>query len=173
MREGPAGAVRARAARSRRGCARRDILAIDSWVSPEGEDVELPSSRRSSIAESSVARASRRPISRVHSASPSRPAASDQCQQASVGDLGIRGRDADALDRAVDVGSASSSARGSLGRASAIPFLGSVILLQLRDGRLDAETLGTHRFELGDIPQAYDVFSAAGENDALKFVLNA
>ena len=47
-------------------------------------------------------------------------------------------------------------------------------LLQLvRDGRLEAEKLGTHKFELGDIMQAYDVFSAADENDALKVVLTA
>ena len=47
-------------------------------------------------------------------------------------------------------------------------------LLQLvRDGRLDAEKLGTHHFELGDIMRAYDVFSAPNENDALKVVLNA
>jgi alcohol dehydrogenase len=47
-------------------------------------------------------------------------------------------------------------------------------LLQLvRDGRIEAEKLGTHHFELGEIMQAYDVFAAAGENDALKVVLKA
>ena len=47
-------------------------------------------------------------------------------------------------------------------------------LLQLvRDGRLEAEKLGTHHFELGDIMRAYDVFGAADENDALKVVLSA
>ena len=45
-------------------------------------------------------------------------------------------------------------------------------LLQLvRDGRIEPEKLGTHHFALGDIEQAYDVFAAAGENDALKVVL--
>ena len=45
-------------------------------------------------------------------------------------------------------------------------------LMQLvRDGRIEPERLGTHRFALGDIEQAYDVFAAAGENDALKVVL--
>ena len=44
-------------------------------------------------------------------------------------------------------------------------------LLKLaRDGRMEAEKLGTHRFALGEIEQAYDVFGAAGEHDALKVV---
>ncbi len=47
-------------------------------------------------------------------------------------------------------------------------------LLQLvRDGRIEPERLGTHRFKLEDITQAYDVFAAAGENDALKVVLTS
>ena len=47
-------------------------------------------------------------------------------------------------------------------------------LLQLvRDGRLEAEKLGTHHFELAEIMEAYDVFRAADENDALKVVLKA
>jgi alcohol dehydrogenase len=47
-------------------------------------------------------------------------------------------------------------------------------LLQLvRDGRIPAERLGTHRFELDDVMQAYDVFAAAGEHNALKVVLGA
>jgi alcohol dehydrogenase len=45
-------------------------------------------------------------------------------------------------------------------------------LLQLvRDGRIQAEKLGTHHFALGEIEQAYDVFAAADEHDALKVVL--
>ena len=45
-------------------------------------------------------------------------------------------------------------------------------LLQLaRDGRIEAEKLGTHHFELGQIDEAYDVFAAAGDHDALKVVL--
>ena len=47
-------------------------------------------------------------------------------------------------------------------------------LLQLvRDGRIAPEKLGTHRFALGDIMDAYDVFAAADENDALKVVLTS
>jgi len=47
-------------------------------------------------------------------------------------------------------------------------------LLQLvRDGRVEAEKLGTHSFPLDDIMEAYDVFAAADENDALKVVLTA
>jgi alcohol dehydrogenase len=47
-------------------------------------------------------------------------------------------------------------------------------LLRLaRDGRIEAEKLGTHHFGLGDIEQAYDVFAAAGEHDALKVVIQA
>jgi alcohol dehydrogenase len=45
-------------------------------------------------------------------------------------------------------------------------------LLKLaRDGRMEAEKLGTHRFGLDQIEEAYDVFAAAGEHDALKVVL--
>ncbi len=47
-------------------------------------------------------------------------------------------------------------------------------LLKLaRDGRIEAEKLGTHHFALSEIEQAYDVFAAAGEHDALKVVLQA
>jgi alcohol dehydrogenase len=47
-------------------------------------------------------------------------------------------------------------------------------LLQLvRDGRIEPEKLGTHRFALDDIEEAYDVFAAADEHDALKVVLTA
>jgi len=47
-------------------------------------------------------------------------------------------------------------------------------LLRLaRDGRVQAEKLGTHHFALDEIQQAYDVFAAAGEHDALKVVLTA
>jgi alcohol dehydrogenase len=47
-------------------------------------------------------------------------------------------------------------------------------LLKLaRDGRIEAEKLGTHRFSLGDIQEAYNVFGAAGEHDALKVVIQA
>jgi alcohol dehydrogenase len=45
-------------------------------------------------------------------------------------------------------------------------------LLKLaRDGKIEAEKLGTHHFALDEIEQAYDVFAAAGEHDALKVVL--
>jgi alcohol dehydrogenase len=47
-------------------------------------------------------------------------------------------------------------------------------LLKLaRDGRIEAEKLGTHHFKLDDIQEAYDVFGAAGEHDALKVVIQA
>jgi alcohol dehydrogenase len=47
-------------------------------------------------------------------------------------------------------------------------------LLKLaRDGKIEAEKLGTHHFALGEIEQAYDVFGAAGEHDALKVVIQA
>src|SRR4051794_12224215 len=47
-------------------------------------------------------------------------------------------------------------------------------LLKLaRDGRIEAEKLGTHHFALADIQDAYDVFAAAGEHDALKVVIQA
>ena len=46
-------------------------------------------------------------------------------------------------------------------------------LLRLaRDGRIEAEKLGTHHFTLTDIEEAYDVFGAADKHDALKVVLS-
>jgi alcohol dehydrogenase len=46
-------------------------------------------------------------------------------------------------------------------------------LLRLaREGRIEAEKLGTHHFALAEIAQAYDVFAAADEHDALKVVLS-
>ena len=45
-------------------------------------------------------------------------------------------------------------------------------LLRLaRDGRIEAEKLGTHHFPLNEIEKAYDVFGAADTHDALKVVL--
>ena len=45
-------------------------------------------------------------------------------------------------------------------------------LLKLaRDGRIEAEKLGTHHFGLHEIENAYDVFGAADTHDALKVVL--
>jgi alcohol dehydrogenase len=47
-------------------------------------------------------------------------------------------------------------------------------LLQLiADGRLDPSPFATHRFELGETMDAYDVFAAAAETNALKVVLSA
>jgi alcohol dehydrogenase len=47
-------------------------------------------------------------------------------------------------------------------------------LLQLIvDGKLDPTVFATHRFEIGETEQAYEVFANAGENDALKVVLSA
>ncbi len=47
-------------------------------------------------------------------------------------------------------------------------------LLQLIvDGRLDPTLFATHRFELGETEEAYEVFANAGANDALKVVLSA
>ena len=45
-------------------------------------------------------------------------------------------------------------------------------LLKLaRDGRIEADKLGTHHFALDQIESAYDVFGAADTHDALKVVL--
>jgi alcohol dehydrogenase len=40
-----------------------------------------------------------------------------------------------------------------------------------RDGRIEADKLGTHHFALKEIESAYDVFGAADKHDALKVVL--
>jgi alcohol dehydrogenase len=47
------------------------------------------------------------------------------------------------------------------------------LLALVRDGRIEAEKLGTHRFMLDDIQTAYDVFGAADQHDALKVVITA
>jgi alcohol dehydrogenase len=47
------------------------------------------------------------------------------------------------------------------------------LLALARDGRIEAEKLGTHHFKLDEILDAYDVFAAAGEHDALKVVIQA
>ena len=47
------------------------------------------------------------------------------------------------------------------------------LLRLIRGGRLDPTTLITHRFELSDTMQAYDVFADAAKTDALKVVLQS
>ena len=46
-----------------------------------------------------------------------------------------------------------------------------ILLRLVRDGRIEADKLGTHHFALKDIEKAYDVFGAADKHDALKVVL--
>lgn len=46
------------------------------------------------------------------------------------------------------------------------------LLRLVAEGRLDPMPLATHRFELGEIMDAYDVFANAAETDALKVVLS-
>lgn len=41
------------------------------------------------------------------------------------------------------------------------------------DGRLDPTVFATHRFSLGEIEEAYEVFSDAAHTNALKVVLSA
>lgn len=43
----------------------------------------------------------------------------------------------------------------------------------ISEGRLDSMALATHRFELGEIAEAYDVFADAANTDALKVILSA
>jgi alcohol dehydrogenase len=47
------------------------------------------------------------------------------------------------------------------------------LLALVRDGRIEAEKLGTHHFSLNEIEDAYDVFGAADEHDALKVVISS
>jgi alcohol dehydrogenase len=47
------------------------------------------------------------------------------------------------------------------------------LLALAREGRIEAEKLGTHHFKFEEIEQAYDVFGAADEHDALKVVITA
>jgi len=47
------------------------------------------------------------------------------------------------------------------------------LLALTREGRIEAEKLGTHHFKLDEVEQAYDVFGAADEHDALKVVITA
>jgi alcohol dehydrogenase len=48
-----------------------------------------------------------------------------------------------------------------------------MLLRLIEGGRLDPLPFATHRFELGDVEEAYDVFAAAAETQALKVVLVA
>jgi alcohol dehydrogenase len=48
-----------------------------------------------------------------------------------------------------------------------------VLLRMVESGRIPAEKFATHRFALGEIMEAYDVFGNAAEHDALKVVLSA
>ena len=47
------------------------------------------------------------------------------------------------------------------------------LLALARDGKMEAEKLGTHHFKLDQMLEAYDVFAAAGDHDALKVVIQA
>jgi alcohol dehydrogenase len=47
------------------------------------------------------------------------------------------------------------------------------LLMQIQDGQIAPEKLVTHRFELAEIMQAYDVFANAVQHDALKVILSA
>jgi alcohol dehydrogenase len=47
------------------------------------------------------------------------------------------------------------------------------LLKLIADGRLDPTPFATHRFELGEFMEAYDVFADAAETNALKVVLSA
>ena len=55
----------------------------------------------------------------------------------------------------------------------AVPPTIPTLLQLVLDGRIESEKLGTHSFALDDIMEAYDVFAAAGEHNALKVVLTA
>ncbi|MFM9268866.1 hypothetical protein ACJ7V3_01215 [Halomonas elongata] len=48
-----------------------------------------------------------------------------------------------------------------------------VLMRFLESGGIDAEGLVTHRFALDDIEQAYDVFSRAASEKAIKMLLTA
>jgi alcohol dehydrogenase len=50
-------------------------------------------------------------------------------------------------------------------------FTTPTLLKLIAQGRLDATPFATHRFPLADAMEAYDVFAAAAETDALKVVL--
>jgi alcohol dehydrogenase len=47
------------------------------------------------------------------------------------------------------------------------------LLALAREGRIEAEKLGTHHFSFDQVEEAYDVFGAADEHDALKVVITA
>jgi alcohol dehydrogenase len=52
-------------------------------------------------------------------------------------------------------------------------FSTSTLLELVSEGRLDPTPFATHRFGLGEIMDAYDVFSDAARTNALKVVLSA
>jgi alcohol dehydrogenase len=47
------------------------------------------------------------------------------------------------------------------------------LLRLIADGRLDPTAFATHRFELGEAMEAYDIFADAASTNALKVVLSA
>ena len=47
------------------------------------------------------------------------------------------------------------------------------LLKLVAEGRLDATDLGTHRFKLNEIMEAYDVFADAANTKAIKVVLTS
>ena len=50
---------------------------------------------------------------------------------------------------------------------------GDLLLKMVAEGKLPTAKLATHRFQLGEMMQAYDVFADAAKNKALKVVLTA
>jgi alcohol dehydrogenase len=48
-----------------------------------------------------------------------------------------------------------------------------MLLKTLQAGRIDAKQLITHRFKLGEIPQAYETFGKAADTKALKVIIEA
>jgi alcohol dehydrogenase len=47
------------------------------------------------------------------------------------------------------------------------------LLKLVEEGRLDPTVLGTHRFKLDEIVDAYDVFADAANRNAMKVVLSS
>lgn len=100
------------------------------------------------------------------------PETFDVCQRilrpgGRLANIGVHGRSVEF--RLEDLWIKNVTIRTGLVNTNTIP----VLMRFLESGGIDAESLVTHRFTLNDIEQAYDVFSRAASEKAIKMLLTA
>ena len=60
----------------------------------------------------------------------------------------------------------------STGQGSSCGDCGGFQKAKIAAGKLDVKPIGTHQFKLNQMMEAYDVFSAAAKNNALKMIIS-